>query len=221
MTSDKERMIQSWRTNSAAWTNAVRDRQIESRRLATDAAILSAVLRLKPKFLLDIGCGEGWLCRAVAAQKIVAVGIDASPELIHQAQALGGEFHVCRYEAMPTLGRQFDAIVCNFSLLEAELNGVMGQMQMHLSTQGSLLIQTVHPDAIIDNEADGWRIENFAGFGSDFSEAMPWYFRRRDSWLDLLARNGFAVETILEPVHPVTGKPLSLLLIGKVEKITV
>jgi 2-polyprenyl-3-methyl-5-hydroxy-6-metoxy-1,4-benzoquinol methylase len=218
MASYSKRMIESWRTNSEAWTNAVRARQIESRRLVTDAAILAEIFRLQPKSLLDVGCGEGWLCRAVAAREIAAVGIDGSPELIDRAKALGGEFYVSSYEAMPNLDRQFDAIVCNFSLLEDDLDLAIAQMKMQLTQQGSLSIQTVHPDAIADNEVDGWQIENFAGFGADCWASMPWYFRRRETWIDLLARNGFTVEAILEPAHPVTAKPLSLLLICKLER---
>jgi 2-polyprenyl-3-methyl-5-hydroxy-6-metoxy-1,4-benzoquinol methylase len=214
----REQMMQSWRTNAVAWTNAVRDRQIESRQLVTDAAILAAILRFQPKSLLDVGCGEGWLCQAVTAQEVVAVGIDASPELIDRAQALGGEFYVSSYEAMPDLGRQFDAIACNFSLLEEDLDIVMWQLGIWLTPQGSLLIQTVHPDTILDNDADGWRIENFAGFSPDFTAPMPWYFRRQESWIDLLTHNGFVVEAIAEPAHPVTNKPLSLLLTGKFEQ---
>jgi SAM-dependent methyltransferase len=217
MKNERERMIESWRTNSAVWTNAVRDRQIESRRLVTDTAILTEIFRLQPKSLLDVGCGEGWLCRAVGARNVPAVGIDGSPELIDRAKALGGEFYVSSYEAMPNLDRQFDAIVCNFSLLEDELERTIKQMRMRLTEQSSLSIQTVHPDAIADNEVDGWRIENFAGFGAEFSAPMPWYFRRRESWVNLLDRNGFRVETILEPAHPVTAKPLSLLLICKLK----
>ena len=49
----------SWRANAAAWTAAVRDRAIESRRVATDAAILDAVLRHRPRRVLDLGCGVG------------------------------------------------------------------------------------------------------------------------------------------------------------------
>jgi SAM-dependent methyltransferase len=210
-------MMQSWRTNAVAWTQAVRDRQIESRQLVTDAAILAAISSVQPKSMLDIGCGEGWLCRAVAEQEIAAVGVDASPELIDRARSLGGEFYVSCYEKIPDLGRQFDAIVCNFSLLEEDLDCAIQQMGMQLISQGTLLVQTVHPDAIADR-ADGWHVENFASFGADFSAPMPWYFRQRECWVDLLIRNGFLVESILEPAHPVTAKPLSLLLICKFDR---
>jgi 2-polyprenyl-3-methyl-5-hydroxy-6-metoxy-1,4-benzoquinol methylase len=204
-------MMQSWRTNAQAWTQAVRNHAIESRRLTTDAAITHAVLRSQPTSILDMGCGEGWLCRALAEHHIETVGIDASPELIEQASALGGEFHVGAYDAMPDLGRSFDAIVCNFSLLEEDLDQAMQQFGKLLKPEGILLIQTVHPDFISD-ESEGWQVERFAGFGNGFSQVMPWYFRSTASWVKLLTRNGFKVDEVTKPVHPTTQRPLSLLI---------
>jgi 2-polyprenyl-3-methyl-5-hydroxy-6-metoxy-1,4-benzoquinol methylase len=213
MTDPRQRMMQSWRTNADAWTAAVRDRQIESRQLVTDSAILEAVLRVKPRSILDVGCGEGWLCRALAARGITTVGMDASPELIDRARALGGEFYVSSYDAMPDFKQPFGAIVCNFSLLEEDLDDVIHQLGLLLEPKGSLLIQTVHPEKIADDcNEDGWQVEHFTGFGSDFSQAMPWYFRRLESWVALLTQNQWVIKSIAEPVHPTTQEPLSLLL---------
>lgn len=212
MTDPRQLMMQSWRTNAEAWTQAVRNRVIESRRLATDAAILNAVIQLSPASVLDIGCGEGWLCRALAQYQIDTVGIDASPELIEQANAFGGEFYVGTYSALPDFGKRFDVIVCNFSLLEEALNVVIQQFSRLLHQNGTLLIQTVHPSSISDAKTEGWRVENFAGFGSDFPQPMPWYFRQTDSWLALLTENRFMVNGVLEIVHPTTQQSLSLLI---------
>ena len=53
------KIVDSWSRNAAPWTIAVRERQIESRRLVTDQAILDATLAGSPHSVLDIGCGEG------------------------------------------------------------------------------------------------------------------------------------------------------------------
>ena len=76
------RIIESWHQNADSWTGAVRDHQIESRRLATDAAVVKAVLDRHPRTVLDVGCGEGWLARALHAQGIDVLGVDVVPELV-------------------------------------------------------------------------------------------------------------------------------------------
>jgi len=92
-------IIASWHVNAAPWTGAVRAQRIESRRLITDRAILEAILDRAPGQVLDIGCGEGWLARALSRHGIAVLGVDAVPELIEQARAAGGgEFIVASYE---------------------------------------------------------------------------------------------------------------------------
>ena len=88
------KIVESWRTNAPAWTVAVREEQIESRRLVTDQAIIDAVLSRSPHSVLDIGCGEGWLAREFASRNIDVVGIDVVPELIEAANAPVGVIFV-------------------------------------------------------------------------------------------------------------------------------
>ena len=83
-------VVRSWLANAEAWTAAVRSGGIASRRLATDEAVLGAVLERAPARVLDLGCGEGWLARALSARGVAVVGADASAPLIAAAQAAGG-----------------------------------------------------------------------------------------------------------------------------------
>ena len=212
MENPQAKMMASWQINAAAWTESVRDRRIESRRLVTDQAIVNKIRQVQPKRLLDLGCGEGWLCRALQAEGIATVGVDGSSALIDRARALGGEFYVGSYGGLPNFGQKFDAIVCNFSLLEEALTGVLGQLQGLVTPQGSLLIQTIHPSTIGSETSPGWQLETFETLGTEFSQAMPWYFRRTEDWLQLLHQTGWHLETIAEPSHPQTQQPLSLLL---------
>ena len=57
-------------------------------------------------------------------------------------------------------------------------------------------------------------METFGGFDVPFPAAMPWYYRTMGGWVSLLAASGFVIDTILEPAHPDTGEPLSLLIIA-------
>src|SRR5256885_2172438 len=93
------RILESWERNATPWTAAVRENQIESRRLVTNAAIVDAVLSRSPRTVLDLGCGEGWLVRTLSERGIRAIGVDAIPALIDQAARTGGgEFRVASYE---------------------------------------------------------------------------------------------------------------------------
>jgi 2-polyprenyl-3-methyl-5-hydroxy-6-metoxy-1,4-benzoquinol methylase len=217
-----EALVRSWTANAAAWTRAVRDGGIESRRLVTDDAIVRTVEELRPGRVLDVGCGEGWLARALAERGMRVTGVDASPELVEAAQqAGGGDFHAATYDELAAdplrFGRDFDAVVCNFSLLDDRPAALLAALREATAQDGSLVIQTVHPWAAAGDEGyvDGWRTETFAGFGGDFAAPMPWYFRTMASWMDVIAQAGWRLFRLGEPVHPQTGRPASLLIIAE------
>src|SRR5918999_4033222 len=93
------KIIDSWLKNAEPWTTAVRQNQIESRRLVTNRAIVETVLERRPHSALDIGCGEGWLARQLAEHGVNVIGIDVVPSLIEQAwRSGGGDFRVASYE---------------------------------------------------------------------------------------------------------------------------
>jgi 2-polyprenyl-3-methyl-5-hydroxy-6-metoxy-1,4-benzoquinol methylase len=217
-------LVWSWMANAGAWTRAVREGRIESRRVATDAAIIEAVIERAPGRVLDLGCGEGWLMRALAERGIDSVGLDVSMELVVVAEETGGgRYRCCSYEEViedPTrAGGPYDVIACNFSLLGADLVPLLSALRRNLRVGGALVIQTVHPWTASGDEpyADGWRTETFAAFGEDFTEPMPWYFRTLQSWMDALRGAGLRLATLREPTHPGTGRPVSLLMVAEVD----
>lgn len=220
MSDPDRRLARSWEANADAWTRVVRERKIESRRLATDAAVLEAVLERSPRRVLDVGCGEGWLCRALSARGIEAVGVDGSALLVEEARAAGGgRFEVASYAELAAhperVGGPFDAVVCNFALLHEDVAPLLRALGTLLGPEGVLVVQTVHPWSARGEGpyADGWRTERFAAFGAEFPEPMPWYYRTLASWVEVLRAAGLAVRDLREPVHPETGEPLSLLLV--------
>lgn len=203
------------------WTTAVRERQIESRRLVTDQAIVNAVLDRSPRSVLDLGCGEGWLARALTASGIEVIGIDAIPALIEQAQQAGaGDFRVMSYEdvAAGRLKLSVDAVVCNFALLGDEsVAGLFGVVRSLLKPHGAFLVQTLHSLTACGDHPyqDGWRQGSWAGFSADFSDAAPWYFRTLESWIRLFAKHGLRLLELREPLHPQTQKPASVIFMAQ------
>ena len=214
------KIVDSWARNAAPWTEAVRENRIESRKLVTNRAILDAVLSRAPRTILDIGCGEGWLVRALAEYGITGIGVDAVPALIDQAAtAGGGDFRVASYEEIANglLEVKVDAVVANFSLIGKEsVEGVIRRAPALLERDGALIIQTLHPLVATGDQPyeDGWRHGSWAGFSCNFSDPAPWYFRTVETWESLIAECGFGSIEVREPLHPATGKPASIIFIA-------
>lgn len=211
-------ILPSWERNAYAWTRSVRDERIESRRMVTDGAIIDVILDGAPRFVLDLGCGEGWLVRALSARGARALGVDAIPDLIAQAQAAGGDFQVASYEDI-IVGRlplRADTVVCNFALLGKDsVERLMPAVTSLLEADGRFVIQTVHPLIACGDQpySDGWRQETWTGFGAAFPSPAPWYFRTLASWVALFTRSGWDLSEMREPVHPGTGRPASVIFV--------
>lgn len=214
-----EKVIDSWTKNTAPWTNAVRGGEIESRKLVTDQAIVAAVRSRRPRSGIDIGCGEGWLVRALDG--VDMIGVDVVPGLVETAKdAGGGDFRVMSYEeiAAGALDASVDVAICNFSMIGKEsVEGLLRAAPSLLTSNGALIVQTLHPHLACGDAPykDGWREGSWSGFSADFTDAPPWYFRTLETWVRLFSESGLRLVEMREPVHPVTGKPVSVILIGE------
>jgi 2-polyprenyl-3-methyl-5-hydroxy-6-metoxy-1,4-benzoquinol methylase len=219
-------IVRSWHGNARAWSDAIRTSSIASRQLVTNQAILDAIASVAPDRVLDVGCGEGWLARAIAkadfeiGRNTDIVGLDIVPELIARAAALGGaEFQVRDYAVIANRawhGGRFDAVVCNFSLLGNEsVESLIAAAPYHLNDSGHLIIQTLHPIAACRDlpYQDGWRVGDWQGFGSEFKDPAPWYFRTVESWSALLRRCQFEILECREPRAPGAVAPASIIWI--------
>jgi 2-polyprenyl-3-methyl-5-hydroxy-6-metoxy-1,4-benzoquinol methylase len=229
---DRARLRESWETNATAWTDAVRQGRIPSRRLATDLAVVTAcerVLAARPSArVLDVGCGEGWLSRRLASPSVQVVGIDASAALVDTARQTSAtsddrapQYEVVDYEELrrnpSRVGGPFGLIVCNYALLDDTVAATLAALRARLERDGSLVIQTVHPWVAAGEGPyeEGWRLETFSSFERPFPSTMPWYFRTLGSWLRDIHATGLHVTLLEEPLHPETRRPLSLVITAR------
>jgi 2-polyprenyl-3-methyl-5-hydroxy-6-metoxy-1,4-benzoquinol methylase len=172
-------ITESWTDNAAAWTQVVRDGLIPSRQAGTDAAIVAACLSCGTGPLLDVGCGEGWLVRAVASQGVTAHGVDVSTPLIDRARELGGgRFDIATYAQLEgdasIFAGPWQTIVCNFALLGDPLHPVLAALRRRLAPGGRVLVQTVHAWTARGDAPyhDGWRTERFDAIVLDQSARL-------------------------------------------------
>ncbi|EKF75799.1 type 11 methyltransferase [Alcanivorax hongdengensis A-11-3] len=209
-------ILASWQHNAAPWSDLVRRHGIASRR-HTDPAIVQAALQCQPRSVLDVGCGEGWLCRTLAAEGLQVTGVDAIEALVQRAREQHplGHYQCLDYQALAegALPGRFDLAICNFSLFgDASVSRLLQGLHRQLNDGGTLLIQTLHPVTSCQGDyRDGWRPGSWQGCDGDFRDPPPWYFRTLGSWLKLLDDSGYRV-TLHEPLDPHHGVPLSALL---------
>lgn len=209
-------LLDSWHANAQPWSRAIAAGAIASRRLVTDQAVVAAVLAGAPRRVLDLGCGEGWLTRALTAAGVDAVGVDAVPALVARAAALGGTFHQASYADLIAdpgrVGSGFDGIVANFALLDDRPEPLLAALRRIAAPGCRLVVQTLHPGSVDGPYEDGWRTETFGGFGGDAAWApMPWYFRTIGSWIRVVSTD-WQLLSLSEPLHPDTRRPASLIL---------
>ena len=226
-------VIDSWNQNASAWINTIENDEIASRKLVTNKAIIDAVTSYSPANILDIGCGEGWLTRELTIKGVKAWGVDGVDKLIEKAQLMNcGNFLVASYEdivnsnkipATPLFQgglfseKSFDAAVCNFSLLGKEtVDNLINSIPGLLKNKKLLFIQTLHPVMGCGDlpYIDGWRKELWNGFNSEFKKPAPWYFRKLETWINLLKSAGFFILECQEPINPITQKPASIIFIA-------
>ena len=212
-------IIYSWDHNARGWKKLIDQEKIESRRLATNDAIVKVLTALPLKNMLDLGCGEGWLVRRMEALGLSCYGVDGSPTMIRLAQMKGeGHYQCLSYseitEGARLEGSPFDAIVLNFALFDKDSAApLLVGLQQYLTPRGKLIIQSLHPNAIHAFEPSHWKPNVWEGLPGDFSDTHPWYHRSMADWKVLFSGSGLHISAMHEPEHPRTQQPASVIFV--------
>ena len=157
--------------------------------------------------ILDLGCGTGHVTQTIAERGAMAVGVDASPEMISSAST-----------RFPHLDfRLADAAELPF---EGEFDAVFSHATLHWVTRAEEAIRGMHralkPGGRVVAELGGWR--NVEALQAAFGQALhkvaghayrcPWYFPSLSEYAALLEANGFVVRAAwhFDLATPLNGK---------------
>ncbi len=150
--------------------------------------------------ILDLGCGDGFLTRRIAASGATVVGVDSSPQMVAAAKEHGADARLASGESLP-FDHEFDAVFSNAALHwmrdhDAVLRGVYralkpgGRFVAECGGQGNIAAIRVAPLSVLTAHGiPAERIENNRFFG-------PAEYRAR------LENQGFRVEEITLKPRP-------------------
>ena len=137
------------------WALRDRDLGMESGHAASVGEMLSMALsRMEGPFsAIDVGCGNGWVCRALEDNEDceVAIGVDGSEEMIRKARERGdGEFHYARLPGWAP-SRRFDLVhSMEFLYYLVDPVAMLAEIQENWMEPGGILVAGV--DHYLENE---------------------------------------------------------------------
>ena len=137
------------------WALRDRDLGMESGHATSVGEMLSMALsRMEGTFsAIDVGCGNGWVCRALEDNEDceVAIGVDGSEEMIRKARKRGdGEFHHARLPGWAP-SQRFDLVhSMEFLYYLDDPLAMLAEIQEHWMEPGGVLVAGV--DHYLENE---------------------------------------------------------------------
>lgn len=168
---------------------------------------------LNGKTVLDVGCGDGWLCRELAAAGAQVTGVDGSQKLLDIGRMKDEGIPYLQADlanGLPVGLGLFDRIVSLMVLMDIpELDRLFVDLRQVTKTDGRLVFTILHPGFFqykvhFDEQAKTWhrRVTNYQDeqiWRLDTFGGHNHYHRNLTYYCELLRRNGFAVTRLYEP----------------------
>lgn len=136
-------MSNGWNESAEAWISALGARGDWARQYVLDPALLARIDRRRYRRAIDVGCGEGRMCRALRTRAISTVGIDPTAALLEHARVLDpeGDYRLALAEEIPFADEEFDLVLSCLTLIDiADFRQGIREMVRVLQPEGSLLI---------------------------------------------------------------------------------
>ncbi len=218
----------AWDEFADRWHQRYTDAGDLNRQYIIDPTLLTVLGRVKGKRVLDAGCGNGYLCRLLAAKGAEVTGVDVSQRFIELAEqreagtASKIPYHVGSLcELSMFQDEAFDAIVSNIVLSDLQnLGQALRELHRVLTKGGKLVFSIMHPcfssppvKGWVRNPVDSFRREDWLYWKVDryfdrsveqwrFYDAGPVYgfHRPLSDYIKLLLKTGFTITDFEEPV---------------------
>lgn len=175
--------MSGWNESAGAWIASLGESGDWGRAFVLDKAITERVAGRGFRRMLDVGCGEGRLCRMFRLLGLETVGVDPTRALLDRARALdpGGVYIEGAAEKLEFPDEAFDLVVSYLSLIDIpDYRAAISEMARVLKPGGCLLVANLTPmNTAGGGEALRWQRE---ADGTPRHYAIDHYMTERADW---------------------------------------
>jgi SAM-dependent methyltransferase len=215
-------MSNGWELSAQAWIESMGERGDWAREHVLDPVMLGRIAAGGFSSALDVGCGEGRVCRMLKAARVNATGIDPTPQMLETARRRdpSGDYRLGDARRLEFEAASFDLVVSYLTLIDIpDFRTAISEMVRVLKPGGSLLIANL-TGFTSACAAQGW-VEDEQGrrlhypvdrYLDEFSFWFEWAGIRIENWHRPLAaymaaflENGLNLTFFAEPA-PVSGE---------------
>ncbi len=172
-------MSKDWDMAAAGWIAAMGEQGDWARREVTDPALKRILTGYGGRKAVDVGCGEGRLCRMMRGWSIDSIGIDPTRTLIEEARRRdpAGCYVQAGAQALPLRNESVDLSISCLSLIDIEdIDRAVLEMVRVLKPHGRLIVVNLTSFNTAGGEL-GWHKD---GGGKKLFFRMDRYLDERD-----------------------------------------
>ena len=216
----------NWNENADRWDAHYDEDGDRNRRYQSDEPMLALLGEVNGQRVLDVGCGNGYLCRKLARQGAKMTGVDLSDRFLQIAREREVQEQlgiIYRHGSVAEMGflpdSHFDKAVSNYVLMDVrDLSGALRHVFRVLRPGGCFVIVISHP--CFSSGPGGWvipaidsprredrfafRVDEYFSRGpvlvqwGAFDPVMGYHRPLRDYW-QAFTEAGFTVDGFEEP----------------------
>lgn len=137
-----------WTDSAGAWIANMGEDGDNGRRNVLDPAFRARFAARRYRRALDVGCGEGRMCRMMQEYGTATTGVDPTPPMIEQARRRDpkGDYRLAGAERLPLPDASFDLVIASLVLIDIpDFHAAIREMGRVLEPGGTLLTANLTP----------------------------------------------------------------------------
>ncbi len=210
----KNNDLNYWEKGALNYLNSIKSGYREAYKEEIDTpSFISLLGNIKKRKILDIGCGNGDLCKIFAQKGAQVIGLDGSKAMIEEAKKnySEGDYILCDLmnDPIPLNKSSIDIITSKFVLMYiSSITLIAEKVNKLLKPGGLFLVDIVHPFRPVIKKLI-YTDSNYPNITNYFKEyrgkkywggvSYPYYYRPIRKYINDISSSGFNLIKIQEP----------------------